>query len=197
VDADEPRHAGAFSRRSMLVASTASSLLWAAGCPTREQTPVAPAPTPLTRAEKENEALAVLVACAERILPEDGDGPGALAVGAAGYYAKLRDDRGLPVWGFLAKGAAFLMQAAQQEHKLSFLDLQPEQKDDLLRRMQENQLRPNNFSAPSFFRVLVSTTLEAYLCDPMHGGNRDELGWQYVGFSNGGRAAGLARKVGG
>jgi gluconate 2-dehydrogenase gamma chain len=32
-----------------------------------------------------------------------------------------------------------------------------------------------------FFQRLVTLTLEGYLSDPKYGGNRDWIGWQFIG----------------
>ena len=33
-----------------------------------------------------------------------------------------------------------------------------------------------------FFSLLRQNTIEGMFCDPIHGGNRDMLGWQLIGF---------------
>ncbi|MCA9665857.1 MAG: gluconate 2-dehydrogenase subunit 3 family protein, partial [Myxococcales bacterium] len=36
-------------------------------------------------------------------------------------------------------------------------------------------------SGAQFYRVVVSLMLEGFLCDPVYGGNRGEVGWKLVG----------------
>jgi gluconate 2-dehydrogenase gamma chain len=33
-----------------------------------------------------------------------------------------------------------------------------------------------------FFRMLRIHTIEGMFCDPLHGGNRDLIGWQLIGY---------------
>jgi hypothetical protein len=53
-------------------------------------------------------------------------------------------------------------------------------------------MRPDGFAGPTFVRVALALTLEGFLGDPRHGGNKDGIGWRFVGHSPDGRAAGLA-----
>ncbi|MEM7354185.1 MAG: gluconate 2-dehydrogenase subunit 3 family protein [Acidobacteriota bacterium] len=120
----------------------------------------------------------VLSAATERILPSD-DGPGARETGAAEYVERAVERR----WNrhfrpLLEQGLGFLQALAREVVDKDFVACSPEEQDEVLRRA---QVFPNN-DARRFFETLIELTLEGFLCDPSHGGNRDRLGWSYVGY---------------
>jgi gluconate 2-dehydrogenase gamma chain len=198
---------GAFDRRSVLLAG----VLGAAGLAC-ERSATAETPTsakgapkealkePAKDAPKEPEGpaafLPVLVALAARLLPDDDTGPGARAAGVDGFFARVFDDPRLgSIHPLLKRGCAFVMRAAQASHGRAFVALSAEEQDDLIARLVDGKMRPDGFSGPTFVRVVLALTLEGFLGDPRHGGNRDAVGWRFVGFSPDGRTAGLALPV--
>lgn len=122
---------------------------------------------------------ALLAAATARILPGD-DGPGSHEAGVAGYIERALADRChrhfLPL---MERGLEFLDQLAAEQLGQTFLACTPQQQDKVLTQVQHF---PNN-DARSFFQSLVDLTLEGFLCDPVHGGNRDGLGWRFIGFT--------------
>ncbi len=189
---------GAFDRRSALIGSFALAVL--AACKDEEQKTETPSTPPTTTALAPTTAkaafLPVMVSIADRLFPKDDSGPGAAALDVGAFFDKVLDDARLgTIHPLLKRGCAFLMKAAQTEAHKPFNDLDDAQKDDLLLRLSENQMRPDGFSGPTFVRVMLALTLEGVLGDPRHGGNKNEQGWATVGFSNAGRAQGLALKV--
>ena len=132
----------------------------------------------------------------ERLLPSDDLGPGAKEADVAVFVARVfQDQRLASVHPLLKRGASFLMKAAQAEAHKPWVELDDVTKDDLLRRLGDNLMRPDGFHGPTFVRVMLALTLEGFLGDPRHGGNKGGVGWQSVGFSIDGRAQGLALKV--
>jgi gluconate 2-dehydrogenase gamma chain len=187
--------AGAFDRRSALVGSLALAAL--AACQ-RDGAVVdagpaeakAPAPEP-TKAQQA--FLPVMVAIADRLLPSDEAGPGAKDVDVGAFFARVFADPRLgTIHPLVKRGCAFLMKAARLEAQKSFTALDDAQRDELLLRLSENRMRPDGFHGPTFVRVMLALTLEGFLCDPRHGGNKDRQGWAVVGYSPDGRAEGLA-----
>ncbi len=126
----------------------------------------------------ETELRRVLEASTSRILPSD-DGPGAAETHVADYIERAiqhpwnRFD--LPLF---EQGLGFLQALAQETLGKEFLSCSEAEQDDV---MQRAQVFPNN-DARRFFERLIELTLEGFLCDPHHGGNRDHLGWKYVGY---------------
>jgi gluconate 2-dehydrogenase gamma chain len=117
-----------------------------------------------------------LAAAVERILPSD-DGPGAKETGAAAYIERLLETDGFRSWQPLFDdGLDRFEELAQELHGQSFSAGSPEQRDEVLRRFQAEPDRLRRI----FFRKLVSLSLEGFLCDPAHGGNRGGLGWSYL-----------------
>jgi len=50
--------------------------------------------------------------------------------------------------------------------------LEPAQQDEKLKQME----------GTLFFSLLRRNTIEGMFCDPFHGGNKDMIGWQLIGF---------------
>lgn len=140
--------------------------------------------------------LPVLAAVAERILPSDGAGPGAVEANVAGFLEKaLADPRLSHLKPLLQRGAAFLDEAARVESAKSpepaagFTALPGDKRDNLLDRLANRKMRPNDFDGTAFVRIMVALTLEGFLGDPRHGGNKDRAAWQWLGFDPNGRNA--------
>lgn len=129
----------------------------------------------------------IVEAATARIFPTDESGPGATEAGVtvyidrqlAGPYGRDRYrftqapfEPGTPEQGY--QGAATPRQIYRESLKsLTGLPSLPvDQQDSRLRAIE----------ATPFFRLLRQHTLEGMFCDPMHGGNRDLIGWQLIGF---------------
>jgi Gluconate 2-dehydrogenase subunit 3 len=119
---------------------------------------------------------ATLEAAASRLLPSD-DGLGAAETGVIDYIENALQDRCnsdfLPL---LTRGLDFFEHLAGQQTGKSFVECTPEEQDRILCHVQRF---PNN-DARRFFQKLIELTLEGFLCDPRHGGNRGALGWRYL-----------------
>ncbi len=120
-----------------------------------------------------------LGACAERILP------GALAAGFVPYMnywlARAPYDK-LPDWKPLLRiGAVHLNRIAQQRHQRAFADCTAQQQDQILVSFQQGKIKAKRFQSGSFFQRMVMLTLESFLSDPKYGGNRDGVGFKFVG----------------
>jgi gluconate 2-dehydrogenase gamma chain len=65
----------------------------------------------------------------------------------------------------------------------NFVELTEEQQDQILTDMAEDAA--TGFEGPSgqaFFTQLRNDTIEGMFSDPMHGGNRDLVGWKLIGY---------------
>jgi gluconate 2-dehydrogenase gamma chain len=184
---------GGLDRRTLLVAAVATAGAFGPSC-SRE--PAAPPPPPPGADEATETFVPVLVALAARLIPSDELGPGAADVDIGTFFRRVfADPRLSTVHPLLKRGCAFVMQLARRETKQAFTALEPGVQDEIIGRLVDNAVRPNGFSAPTFIRIVMALTLEGFLGDPRHGGNKDGLGWRAVGFSPDGRAQGLALKV--
>jgi hypothetical protein len=114
-----------------------------------------------------------LRAFADRLVPIDEHGPGAVDAGAvdyveqalAGDYAAL-----LPVYvaGLEALDATTLARDGQP-----FAELDPATQDARLRELEHG----------AFFELVRRHVMEGMFGDPVHGGNRDGAGWELLGYA--------------
>jgi gluconate 2-dehydrogenase gamma chain len=63
-----------------------------------------------------------------------------------------------------------------------FADLREAEQDEVLRGLDEGTLALESVPASLFFGLLWDNTQEGFFADPIHGGNRDKVGWKLVGF---------------
>jgi len=123
----------------------------------------------------------VLEAAVERLLPSD-DGPGARETGVAAYVERALNRRWYRhLFSLFEEGMDFLQTLSSEIEDGNFLDLEPARQDEVLR---QAQVYPNT-DARRFFAHLLEISLEGFLGDPRHGGNRDGLGWSYLGHEPG------------
>ncbi|MGB3828996.1 MAG: gluconate 2-dehydrogenase subunit 3 family protein [Ornithinimicrobium sp.] len=101
------------------------------------------------------------------------------------------------------RGVRELDERAQSVARTVFADLSPEQQDSVLHDMETGltsqgaEVRPNlAYGGPvepalqqtnaevdlDFFSLLVLHTRQGFYADPIYGGNRDQVGWQLIGF---------------
>ena len=135
------------------------------------------------------EARVIAAAC-ERIFPSDSSGPGAKEAGVviyidrqlAGPYGadKYRYTKGpwvdsYPEHGYQAK------ENPREAYKQGIEKLGANF-DQLPVEEQIRKLESLDKEKAHFFQLLRSHTLEGMFCDPMHGGNKDLIGWQLIGY---------------
>jgi gluconate 2-dehydrogenase gamma chain len=129
------------------------------------------------------EAQAINALC-ERIIPSDQD-PGASWAGVVvfidrqlmGYHEQYQE--------LYRNGARGLDETSRLLHQKLFVELTPEQQDDLLRRLDSNQAPGTvwkTISAPEFFRLVIEHTMQGFYGGPRHGGNRDAISWSMLGL---------------
>jgi gluconate 2-dehydrogenase gamma chain len=61
-------------------------------------------------------------------------------------------------------------------------DLSPDQRDALLKGLENGQTKLDGADGRSFFELLLANTMEGYFADPLYGGNKDFAGWKMLGF---------------
>lgn len=64
----------------------------------------------------------------------------------------------------------------------AFALLTSEQQDEVLHGLEDDKIELESVAAKLFFGLLLRNTEEGFLSDPMHGGNRDKVGWKLIGF---------------
>lgn len=134
----------------------------------------------------EEQALDVAAAAA-RIFPSDESGPGATEAGVviyidrqlAGPYGKDRYrytqppfEKGLPEQGYQDAANPRDIYREGLKPLAGFHRREAAEQDKIL----------TGIESTVFFTLLRTHTIEGMFCDPMHGGNRDMIGWQLIGF---------------
>lgn len=137
---------------------------------------MANADTALLAAERQT-----LLAVLQRFYPADENGPGALELQIDRYVI---DALAGPVAGlqpFCVAGLAGISSAAERIHGAPFGALAPEAQDDVLSRLEQDQLEDVPGGA-GLFNLLHHLMLEGAFGDPRHGGNDGLAGWDLLGF---------------
>lgn len=194
------------SRRSFLASGSAmSTLSFLPGTPKAQGAdPTSLADyTPTYLAESE---WAFVMAAVARLIPSEGDGPGALEArvpvfidrqlaGAFGQAASLYMEGPFvpdadPEFGYQSPltPAEIYRQAipafdswCTETYGASFVDLDASRQDAALTALEKGEAK----LAPSlrdFFALLLQNTREGYFADPMYGGNHEMAGWVHIGF---------------
>jgi gluconate 2-dehydrogenase gamma chain len=129
------------------------------------------APVALTSAE-----LTTLKAAIARLIPRDDLGPGAVEAGVFVFIDRALAGDNAAALPLVQGGLAALDEAAGAG---GFAGLAAERQDDLLARAEAGRLA----GAPDgFFAVLLEQTRRGMFGDPIHGGNRDFVGWDLIGY---------------
>lgn len=145
-------------------------------------------------------------AATERLIPADGNGPGALGAGVPQYI-----DRQLAgAWGagerlyrsgpwqagestqgyqlpftpaeLFRNAVRAIQQDVQQRHHGSFDQLPGADQDAYLAALQTGRQDLNGVPAHVFFESLLAMSIEGFFSDPVYGGNRDMVAWKMIGF---------------
>lgn len=141
------------------------------------------------------------------LIPEDDNGPGALKAGVPAYidgqmespygYGRLWymqapfDLDADPEFGLqrnlvpreiYRQGIAALNRWCQQQYSQTFPELDRDHQIDILEKLQLNEIDLQAFPASFLFSQLWQNTREGFFSDPIHGGNRQLVGWKLIGF---------------
>jgi len=151
-------------------------------------------------------------AIVDRIIPPDPETPGGKDAGCAvyidrqlagpygrraGLYVSPPFQKGTPQQGpqgedtpaqLYRKSLAALDQYCHsQRGGKAFVELSAEQQDEVLHGLEDGSIKfsedtSNQDLAPGFFDALLKDVPEGFFADPIHGGNRDMVGWRMIGF---------------
>lgn len=148
----------------------------------------------------------ILAAC-DRLIPSDGEGPGALETNvpifidkqmegkfghAADWYMKgpFHEDVS-PLFGYQSplmprevyrKGIAATRQYCQDNHGKDFAGLDADTQTQVLTQLEKGAIEFDDVSSGQFFAFLLQNTKEGYFADPIHGGNKHMAAWKFIGF---------------
>jgi gluconate 2-dehydrogenase gamma chain len=166
-----------WSRREMLRRSAALGAV--AAVPARVLAQAASAAPYVTLTAAEAATLESVVA---RLIPRDGNGPGALEAGAARYIDGALTNALAAQRPAYAAGLAALEAHARAKAGRAFADLPPERQDELIGDLEQNRAPGFTPSSSAFFELVLGHTLEGTFGDPHYGGNRDFIGWELIGY---------------
>ncbi|MDA1194009.1 MAG: gluconate 2-dehydrogenase subunit 3 family protein [Planctomycetota bacterium] len=188
---DEPRADGQddVSRRAFLAAGagaagvSALSFYWFAefGDPARraqvELTPPGAPGSTFTAAQ-----MRTAEAACDRLLPSGPGAPGARDVGAARYLDAVLATAFVTAEtkAVILDGLARLDERAREMGVAAFADASLAQQDNAIR-VFETFSRNGDFPGHRWLRAMLRFVFEAFLGDPVHGGNPDGIGWNWIG----------------
>jgi len=180
----------AISRRSLLrrigIAGTAAVVPVPVSTPVGHehadaQAPVAAAPREayetLTAAESD-----VLEAVTARLIPADGNGPGAREARAAHYIDRALAGSLASSRAAYAAGLSALDAYARRVKGSPFAQLSPDDQDAVLLDLESNKAIGFTPTASAFFTLMRAHTIEGTFSDPYYGGNANFAGWDLVGY---------------
>jgi gluconate 2-dehydrogenase gamma chain len=146
-------------------------------------------------------------AIVDRIIPPDAETPGGKDAGCAvfidrqlsGPYGSSEGlyKRGPFIKGSKQQGPQSALTPAQLYRKglagldkycktnrggKMFAELSAEQQDDVLKGVEAGKIKFDDVDAEGFFGALLKHVPEGFFSDPIHGGNRDMVGWKMIGF---------------
>lgn len=64
----------------------------------------------------------------------------------------------------------------------TFAELGATEQDDVLGKIESGEVKFETVDAQGFFSALLKDVPEGFFADPIHGGNRDMVGWKMIGF---------------
>jgi gluconate 2-dehydrogenase gamma chain len=148
-----------------------------------------------------------LGAAADRLIPHDEYGPGAIETGvlefldrhmqtpyAAGsiWYMQGPFIDSPPEFGYQGKLPLrdiirvgihnFDAYCAQNVGGKAFADLDHKQQEDLLKQAEGGKLKFSDISSKLFFNNLLAEVRNGYFADPSYGGNKNMGGWKMIGY---------------
>ena len=112
--------------------------------------------------------------------------PGARAAGVPDYMAYwLAKGPFEATRRFLLHGLKTVDGRAQQQFKKPFVKCNTQQQASVLRPFAEGKRNSRRFNGALFYQQVTELTLEGFLSDPKYGGNRDRVGWKFIGIPDG------------
>ena len=119
----------------------------------------------------------VIQAVQETFFPKGLKAPSALEFGATNYLLNVSSHS-----SFLKSDLKFLLYGADLliNAQNDFLTMNPKERDEALRDFVNSSDKAENWAS-----LLLFYTLEALLSDPIYGGNKNELGWKWLGHNTG------------
>ena len=126
------------------------------------------------------EEIRVATAIFERMFPAD-DCPGATEIGVVAYLDNALAGAYVEHLETYRLGLAAVDRVSLREYGAKFADCSVEEQDAVLGQLESGSvLRGVETTPGGFFELLRTHLQEGLFCDPIHGGNRDKLGWRVL-----------------
>ena len=116
-----------------------------------------------------------LAAVVSRLIPTDDLGPGAAEAGVADFIEPERDGPLRALAPVYDEGLDAIDARARAHFGRGFAALTADERDAALRETEALD--------SAFFDVVLNHCIDGFLSDPIHGGNRDLVGWRLVGYA--------------
>lgn len=187
---------------------------WATPAPAQPMAPMATRPLMTTAAQLPGRIFftdpeaSLVEALVSRLIPAEGDGPGAIEAGVPNYIDKQLGGAwgagenlyrhgpfkldSMPQLGYqlpytpaeLFRRALGALDAHFAQAGLAFATLPAEAQDAFIRDQLEGGGLGDLDGVPAkeFFAQLMDYTVQGYFCDPAYGGNKDMVAWKAIGF---------------
>jgi gluconate 2-dehydrogenase gamma chain len=119
-----------------------------------------------------------------RIIPTDRE-PGAIEANCVNFIDKALAHEDAAMQPLYHAGVAGTDAVAKTRFGKSFLELSPDQQDDVLAALEAGKAEgwPDGaIKSREFFEAVRVHTIIGFLADPKYGGNRDYAGWKVIGY---------------
>src|SRR5829696_4842736 len=118
----------------------------------------------------------------ERLFPADENGPGAREIGVVPYLDRALSGAYRDRVEDYRLGLAALDSVAREGHGTSFAGCGQDAQDAMISALESGTLHGLLTPSPrSFFEMVLAHLQEGLFADPAYGGNRDKLGWRFLG----------------
>ena len=127
-----------------------------------------------------------------RIIPSDHE-PGAIEANAVNFIDKALAHEDVKAKPIYMQGLVGIDVVAKQRFQKAFVELTPEQQDDVLAALESGQAEgwpAGDVTAPVFFATVRMHSIIGFVAEPKYGGNRDYAGWKVLGYPGGGHHLG-------
>jgi gluconate 2-dehydrogenase gamma chain len=132
-----------------------------------------------------NEEGALLAAVCEDLIPRDGS-PGAADAGVVRYIDRQLAGRLRRHRASYRRGLAAFAAACRRETGQPYAALPEEARVAWLSRIESGRVPPADWgdpTAPAFFRLVLTHTMQGFYGPPRHGGNRDHASFRMLGLA--------------
>lgn len=140
---------------------------------------------PLKRLVLDENQWRAVEAVTARIIPTD-DEPGAIEAGCVSFIDRALAAEEASAKPFYVAGVAGLDAVSRRRFERPFVELAPEEQDEMLAALESGDAGgwPNNapIDPRRFFEMVRVHTIVGYLADPRYGGNRGFSGWKVAGY---------------